>query len=261
MNTKHVVQIAILAMALISMGAWAANEPSERGPNKQVDPAVRAPNEQGSNKQTDPAVRPPVYKPPVGRGLPGGRVGGGTRGDDLSFVLSVLAPNHTGLTLQEQPALYWFVSKRIVGPLEFTLTDDGVKPVIESRLDPPIEAGIHELRLADYGVKLTPGKRYSWYVTRVMDPERRSRDILAGGTMERVESVMGLTTTTVPANLSQAPFLYAEAGLWYDAIEAISKLIDASPADLALRQQRAALLEQAGLTEVARYDITLTRVK
>jgi hypothetical protein len=245
MNIKSMIQCVILTVASISVAAWAASDLNGQDPKKPVDPTVSA----------------PVYKPPVGRGLPGGRVGGGTRGDDLTFVLSALVPNHTGLTLQEQPILYWYISKRIAGPFEFTLNDNGIKPLIEARLDPPIEAGIHELRLADYGVRLSPGKRYSWYVTRVVDPDRRSRDILAGGTMERVESVRGLTISTVPVNLSQAPFQYAEAGLWYDAIEAISKLIDASPEDPALRKQRASLLEQAGLTEVAKYDITLTRMR
>src|SRR5688572_21778645 len=52
----------------------------------------------------------PVYNPPP-RGAPGGRVGGGTRGPGQRdvFVLSVLAPDHSGLTSSEQPSLYWFI--------------------------------------------------------------------------------------------------------------------------------------------------------
>src|SRR5437867_13335867 len=54
------------------------------------------------------AASAPVYKPPL-RGAPGGRVGGGTRGTQERdiFVLSVLAPDHTGLTTREQPSLFW----------------------------------------------------------------------------------------------------------------------------------------------------------
>src|SRR5436190_9662156 len=58
---------------------------------------------------------PIIYKPPK-RGAPGGREGAGTRGSKEPIMrgarepltLAVLAPqDHTGLTAQEQPVLYW----------------------------------------------------------------------------------------------------------------------------------------------------------
>ena len=51
------------------------------------------------------------------------------------------------------------------------------------------------------------------------------------------------------------PSIYAESGIWYDAIMAISELIEASPKDMNLRKQRAGLLEQVGLPEVAEYEL------
>ena len=64
--------------------------------------------ESAEQQQAQPpaaATAAPLYKPPL-RGAPGGRVGGGTRGSEREvFVLSVLAPDHTGLTLNEQPSL------------------------------------------------------------------------------------------------------------------------------------------------------------
>ncbi|HKA13689.1 MAG TPA: hypothetical protein VKH41_01615 [Myxococcota bacterium] len=41
---------------------------------------------------------------------------------------------------------------------------------------------------------------------------------------------------------------------WCDAIGALSKRITAAPADAQVHAQRAALLDQAGLSEVAAYD-------
>jgi hypothetical protein len=63
----------------------------------------------------------PVYNPPS-RGAPGGRVGGGTRGGGQRdvFVLSVLAPDHSGFTTSEQPSLYWFISNSTSLPIELT---------------------------------------------------------------------------------------------------------------------------------------------
>jgi hypothetical protein len=48
---------------------------------------------------------------------------------------------------------------------------------------------------------------------------------------------------------------YAAAGLWYDAIATLSERIAAAPADPLLRRQRAALLRQVGLQEVADWDL------
>ncbi|MDX1433395.1 MAG: hypothetical protein R3286_13210, partial [Gammaproteobacteria bacterium] len=46
----------------------------------------------------------PVYQPPFRGSTEGGRVGGGTRGlGNQPLTLDVLAPDHTGLTVSEQP--------------------------------------------------------------------------------------------------------------------------------------------------------------
>src|SRR2546430_426002 len=61
-----------------------------------------------------------LYKPPLGLGAPTGLVAGGSRGTDTclsgdlgnknaALTLSVLAPtDHIGLTVHEQPSLYWY---------------------------------------------------------------------------------------------------------------------------------------------------------
>ena len=55
------------------------------------------------------------------------------------------------------------------------------------------------------------------------------------------------------------PGIYAEAGLWYDAIGALSRLIERNPGDAGLRAMRAGLLEQIGLPAAAAYDRAATR--
>jgi hypothetical protein len=197
------------------------------------------------------ADAPAVYKPPL-RGAPGGRVGGGTRGtgQEPAFVLSVLAPNHTGLTVSEQPSLFWFISSASSYPVELTLVDPGkTDPLIELKVNPPVKPGVHRVSLKDHNVRLAPGVSYQWYVAVVPDSNRRSKDILAGGSIERVASPAELTTKLSQASKSQAPALYAEAGMWYDALTAIGDLIEQSPQDTALVNQRSALLRQVGLPD------------
>jgi hypothetical protein len=194
----------------------------------------------------------PVYTPPK-RGAPGGRVGGGTRGNRREvFVLSVLAPDHSGFTTKEQPSLYWFISNSTSLPVEFTVMDpQGIEPVLETRIPAPVQAGVHRIRLSDYNVRLAPGAAYRWFIAVVPDADRRSKDILAGGAVERVELPDEIKAKLAKAEKSEIPAIYAEAGLWYDTVAALSELIEATPQDESLRRQRTALLSQVGLTGIA----------
>jgi len=90
---------------------------------------------------------------------------------------------------------------------------------------------------------------YQWYVAVVPDNARRSKDILAGGSIERVSSPADLTAKLSGASKAQVPSLYAQAGLWYDALAAIGDLIDQAPQDRSLQEQRSALLRQVGLPD------------
>ena len=199
----------------------------------------------------------PVYKPPQ-RGAPGGRVGGGTRGTGHDVLaITALAPDHTGLTSQEQPSLLWHTSAPTTHRLEFTLNDpQGTRPLVEAVLPAPAHAGVQRIRLADHGVRLAPGVAYTWYVAAVPDRERRSRDVLAGGSIQRVEMDAALRDRLRSASPTEVPAVYADAGLWYDCLAALADLIDARPGDATLRRQRAALLEQIGLRDLARLDHT-----
>jgi hypothetical protein len=208
--------------------------------------------EKTQSQKRAPAASMPIYKPPL-RGAPAGRVGGGTRGvGDAMPVLAVLAPEHVGLTVAEQPSFFWHLSKAADFPIEFTLIDDqGIEPLLEKGIDPPTEAGVHQIRLADYDVRLRKGNQYKWFVALVPDPEQRSKDIIAAGAIELVALPDALREKLARADKEQAPYVYAERGIWYEALSSISALIDAAPNDTRLRDMRASLLEQVGLPEVA----------
>jgi hypothetical protein len=196
---------------------------------------------------------PLLYKPPL-RGAPAGRVGGGTRGvgsRDM-FVLSALVPDDSALTASEQPSLYWFISNVTTLPVEVTISDPrATEPLLETRLPGPIQPGVHRIRLADHGIRLAPGVAYRWSITVIPDLNRRSRDILAGGTIERIEPPFEFREQLKQSRQEDRPALFAGAGLWYDALASISELIEKTPNDEQLRKQRSALLTQVGLPELA----------
>jgi len=214
-----------------------------------------------------PATGAVVYVPPK-VGAPRGRVGGGARGGaqgpsgESPVSLSALAPDHPGLTVEAQPTLYWYLSRSSNAPVEFTImTDETTRPLFETQVTDSGQPGVQRVRLADYEVRLEPGVAYRWYVALVPEPARRSRDILAGGVIERVAPPPDLDAKLSKAQAADAPRIFAEAGLWYNAIASLSALIEASPRDAALKEQRAVLLEQVGLKDAAAYDRTETAGK
>jgi uncharacterized protein DUF928 len=219
--------------------------------------AEPAPTQSASSDTGKSAATPivaPVYKPPT-RGAPGGRVGAGTRGIDQAFTLSVLAPDHTGLTSKDQPVLYWYVSRPLSSPIELTIIENGATPIIEKILAPPTKSGIQRLQLAEHGVHLEPGKQYQWFLTLVSDPKRRAKDVMTGATIERLALSDNLAAQVSGVDRLSAARYYAEAGQWYDAIALLSEQIEANPLDPNPRTQRAGLLQQVGLQEIADYDM------
>ena len=211
---------------------------------------------EASEQKSSPPVGPPIYQPPL-RGAPGGRVGGGTRGiGEESIALFALAPNHVALTVQEQPVLYWYLSKPTKYPIELTIIiEKDTHPLSEKRIPLPSRPGIYPLRLSDFDIRLSTGTQYRWFLALIPDTNRRSRDIVAGAIIERVKTPETLRSRLLKASREEIPHVYAEAGMWYDALMAVSNLIDETPNNPVFHKHRAALLEQVGLSAVAQYDL------
>lgn len=200
----------------------------------------------------------PVYQPPL-RGAPARLVGGGTRGLSLSdLVLLPFAPDHTGLTVNDQPTIYWHQSKPAAARMVFTLiAEEAIEPLAEVDLGEASRPGIHRVRLSDHGLRLQPDVNYEWFVAIVPNGEQRSHDLLAGGVIRYKQPRPALLTKLQKATRRQKAGVYAAEGVWYDAIDAISLLIDEDPADPHLRSQRLALLQQAGLGDAEKLATSL----
>jgi len=193
----------------------------------------------------------PVYKPPP-RGAPSGRVGMGTRGAHPPPQIWALAPDHTGLTTHDQPSLYWYASKPVAARIEITAAGKyGVTTIFETHVTSPAAGGVQKVDLAHYGIRLQPGIEYRWSVALESDPRQRSNS----AAIERIAPSQHLTKRIEESPRAKQAAAYAEEGIWYDAIASLGELIERSPDDVALRTQRAALLEQVGLKEAAAGDV------
>lgn len=192
------------------------------------------------------------FRPPT-TGTPSVRVTGGSRGSgDATLTLDVLAPDDIGMTTLEQPSLFWFQSQPANAKFELSLLQDKkIKPLVQVSVERASKAGIQRLKLSDHGVKLSPGVEYQWVVALVSDPDNRSTDQVASGVIKRIEPAADLKERVAKAAPASLPGVYAEAGIWYDALATLSDQIEAQPDNKALRETRADLLRQAGLKTAA----------
>jgi hypothetical protein len=195
-----------------------------------------------------------VYQPPM-RGAPAVTVGGATRSLELGpTFLVALAPGHTGLTMRAQPRLYWYLSRPEGHQVQFTLAKlDELGPML-TKVWPVPEAGVHAIDLQALGVELQVGQEYFWTIILQVDPDDRSRDIVARGTISRADPTALPPGLTPMAKDVAGVRKLAHAGLWYDAVDALSGIIAQHPDTRDLRLQRAALLDQVNLWQVAAYD-------
>lgn len=199
----------------------------------------------------------PTYKPPS-RGAPAGRVGGGTRSIQFPVrqVVAVFAPDHIGLTTREQPSLYWYASQPVATRVEIVAADERAgNALLQLAIASPTSAGVQKLDLARHGVRLQSDVEYLWTVSVDVGQTQRP----SSGRMRRIALNPELARRLQDTPTSEHVAIYAEQGLWYDAIAAIGELIEQSQNDPGLRMQRASLLEQAGLKEAAASDTTPSR--
>ena len=193
-----------------------------------------------------------AYLPPTAP-VPGIRVDGVYGGESPELPnLFVLAPDHIGLTIHEQPTLYWYLTQSTTEPIDVVMTEEEtLRVVLDARLHPPLPAGIHAMSLKDYDVRLLKNVPYQWEAK--IRAKTLTEEVKASGFIMRVEPPRTLSASVASKLRSpEAPKLFAQSGLWYDALGVLSDLIQSHPQSQAFLQQRAALLNQVGLAEVTK---------
>lgn len=202
-----------------------------------------------------------VYRPPV-VGAPQVRVGAASRapGDPLP-VLQVIAPDHAGYTVSEQPTLYWYLSSPTKLPIEFSITENGKlnPPLFEMMVQGSSTKGILPLDLGRYGVSLSMGKGYKWKVAIISDPADRTKDSIAAGEVQRIDNPPALAERLNNAKPADRVRIYGEFGLWYDALHESCKQIRDNPDDTGARQLRSELLGEVSLPGPATFQDRVTQ--
>jgi len=215
-----------------------------------------------SEAVTDVEPGMPTYQAPR-HVTPRARIGGGLRGGEGEDpAVSALVPDHVGITIKQHPALNWFLSKHTSLPIRFTLIDErSIRALVEQSITTPNHAGVHAIQLSDFDFALEANVQYRWYISVIKDLDSPSRDIVTGGMIERCEFSECLALDATTTCNRDAVMTNASKGFWYDAMSCLCDLIEHNPEDIGLHKQRAALLKQVGLHDVAEWDLAQSHAR
>ena len=214
---KHQIRrYALMVSLLVSVSCWIAPVALAkfRPPPKPSAPGGTATN----------TAR---YRPPKNPTAPGGTGTNTTRGDscdrNAAGQLTPLVPlSHVGQTSSSRPTFTWFVPDRTPHPLQFRLFTRTGQPLYRTEIQS--QSGIMSVALPLDQPELTTGQSYRWQVVLVCDPNVPSRNVVVAAEIEVVKPAASLQTQLAAAPTShQRSDLYAEAGLWYDALAAALK--------------------------------------
>jgi hypothetical protein len=213
--------------------------------------------------------------PPPDRGAPGNRGEGASRGcatgnatGNAAKPLMALVPEQTlnasgtaaltqvwGLTSQEHPR-FWFslpYDPTTVSTIEFVLQDNQDQTLYRAPIPVPSTAGIIAVQLPSTVEGLEINQPYHWFlkVKVVCEPNQAEALEYVEGWVQRTQLDQGLSDRLAQATPQQQAALYAENGIWYDALTTLAELKLAQPTDRAIAQDWTALLTAVGLESLA----------
>lgn len=222
-------------------------------------------------------VPPP---PPPDRDAPGNRGGGAGRGCGAgNQFITALVPEYKqtlgqaeitkvwGTTIAERPTLWFDVpyEKGAIAAMEFVLQDNSspAKEIYRSAIAPPDAPGIVSLHLPASVPPLEVGKLYKWFFkTRLQcgsgvlatKPQLQKEELY--GWVQRTSPSATLTSQLKQATPQQQANLYAQNGIWFDALTTLAKLRLTKPQDTHLTEDWNRLLQTVGLEKLTTKPLT-----
>ncbi|MEH2295635.1 DUF928 domain-containing protein [Nostoc sp.] len=197
---------------------------------------------------------------------PGGRVrGGAKRGPACKLTkpdLTALVPfteeansviNVWGQTTEERPSWFFYVpyTKDLPYAVEFVLQDQNSNEIYQKAIALPDKPGVIRVSLPTTVPALALNKQYNWFLTINCDQQKNSPPTFVQGVIKRVE----LNPATVKELQTTEPLkryaIYAQNGIWYEALTILAQLRQKNPQDAALQGQWRNLLSSIHLDDIA----------
>jgi hypothetical protein len=196
---------------------------------------------------------------PNGRRVPA--ISAGPTCDDSSKIkLTALVPeSQIGRTVSEYPVFFFYLPKSEFydAQAEFALIDEKDNFIYETTLKIKNSPGVMSVSIpANKNVPpLEAGKNYRWSIAWICYPEERSADAVARGIVRRVELSADILRQLDAAEPRQKTVIYAENGIWQDALGTLAAARRANPNDPDLAADWESLLDSVKLGAIAKEPI------
>ncbi|MEH2400819.1 DUF928 domain-containing protein [Nostoc sp.] len=211
--------------------------------------------------------------PPLPPGPPpGGRVrGGAKRGEPICPLtkpkLTALVPftesdeviNVWGQTTLERPSWFFYVpyTKNSPYEVEFVLQDQDSNEISRPPIALPDKPGVIRVSLPSTAPALALNKQYRWFFTINCNKQTISPPTFVEGVIVRVELNPTVVKKLQTTELLKRYAIYAENGIWYDALTILAQLRQKNPEDATLQAEWRHLLGQTHLDDIVAEPILL----
>lgn len=200
---------------------------------------------------------------PPNQGSPSGRRrGGGSRKGpcDRYLPLTALVPaNSTGKTTSKHPTLWFYLPEKPTPEttISFTLQDANDNYVYQTRVAATdATPGLFSVSVPATVKPLETGKTYSWLLSVSCQPQNPSTAVAVYGTLQKSDLSAQLQTALKSASPLEQASLYAENGIWYDALNTLAVLYQKNPKQQAAAVAWTSLMQQIDLTTLATQPLT-----
>ena len=209
------------------------------------------------------------FVPPRGIGAPPDTVGAGSRsapcpGDPNTgkfltpLIPSLNSTDNWGVTVEANPQIFVYIPQTVARSAEFVIQNQDGDDVYRTTMNISGEAGIISLNIPKEAASLKVDENYSWYFTVFCNPRNRKSSISVAGGIRRIALASSLDTQLKQATDRDRPKIYAQNGIWYEAISSLAALIRQKPNDSAIVDEWKNLLQSAGLEKIQDSPINLT---
>ncbi|MEG3918775.1 DUF928 domain-containing protein [Microcoleus sp. T3_A4] len=172
--------------------------------------------------------------------------------------LTALMPkNKIGRTVSDYPTFFFYLPQTEAQSAEFILQDQSGNQIYKQDVTISNLSGVIGVSIpADKNVPpLEVGKSYTWNLTVICDSQDRSADQIEIGTVRRVELSEDIRRQLDQADPRQKTVIYAENGIWQDALSTLAAARRDQPNDTTFKADWESLLDSVKLGEIAQEPI------
>ena len=192
---------------------------------------------------------------------PGRPVRGGCASISQLGLTALVPTNKMGRTVSDYPTFFFYLPKTEAESAEFILKDQSGKQIYKQDLTISNLSGVIGVSIpTNKNVPpLEVGQSYTWNFTVICDAQDRSADQIQIGTVRRVELNADIRRQLAQADPRQKTVIYAENGIWLDALSTLAAARRDQPNDTALKADWESLLDSVTLGKIAKEPIVHTK--